>query len=103
MTPAEKQKLKSNKKTQLNLFPRVSGPPPSDRARCAPKSAPTISAGGPVLKPLLEWFDLSQVAKGGKITKRWTNNKKPDFAPGPGTVIIGFSAKNMQNPLKISF
>ncbi len=48
----------------------------------------------------VEWFDLSQVAKGGKITKRWTKNEKSDFAPGPGTVIIGFSAKKHAEPTK---
>ncbi len=48
----------------------------------------------------IESFDLSQVAKGGKIAKRWTNNKKSDFAPGPGTVIAGFSVKSCVEPTK---
>ncbi len=39
-------------------------------------------------------------SKLGSKTKRWTKNKKTNFAPGPGTVIIGFSAKKHAEPIK---
>ncbi len=46
----------------------------------------------------VESFDLTQVAKGGKIAQRWTKNKKSDFAPGPGTAIAEFNTKNNVEP-----
>ena len=52
----------------------------------------------------LECFDLTQVAKGRKIARRWTKiKKKPDFAPGPGTVIVGLSVKNCVKQSNINF
>ena len=42
---------------------------------------------------MVESLDLTQVAKGGNIAQRWTKHKKTDFAPGPGTAIVGFSVK----------